>query len=390
MAAKYPSITDFREDVQKCMRCGFCVALCPVEEYMGFESNSPRGRMQTIKALIDGEVKVNDYMMNRIYNCTLCGYCLWRCPPGVKTVDVIKAARAYFVKNKCYPEVVDTLDKFVRENYHIYDLPKEARTEWIDYMNVKDVVNIKDKADIVYFVGCVASLSGRAMGIAAATSQILNRLNLNWTILGMDEQCCGTPLLLSGKIEFAKDLAKHNVEAIRKRGAKTVVTSCAGCFRVFTQDYPKLIGDLGFEVYHTSQLLDRMLDQVKAAFKNEIKMTAVYHDPCEIGRLVGLYDPPRRVLKAIPGLNIVELAKTKELTRCCGGGGVLKAVFPDTALKLALKKIDEFQGVGANAAISGCPSCKLNISDAIAERGAPVQMLDITEIVAKAMGFEIA
>jgi len=385
---KYPSIVDFREDAQKCMRCGFCVALCPVEEYMGFESNSPRGRMQTIKALIDGEIKVNEYTMNRIYNCSLCGYCSWRCPPGVKTVDAIKAARAYFVDSRCYPEVVDTLDKFIKQNYHIYDLPKEARTEWIDYMDLKDVVKIKDKADIIYFVGCVSSLSGRAMGIAAATSQILEKLGLDWTILGEEERCCGTPLLLSGKIEFAKDLARHNVEAIRRRGAKTVITPCAGCFRVFTQDYPQLVGELGFEVYHTSQLLDKMLDQVKAAFKNEMKMTAVYHDPCEIGRLAGLYDPPRRVIKAIPGLNIVELAKSRELTVCCGGGGALKAVFPDIALKLALKKLDEAQSVGANMIVSGCPSCKVNISDATSEMENPVQALDISEIIAKAMGFE--
>lgn len=386
---KYPSITDFREDVQKCMRCGFCVALCPVEEYMGFESNSPRGRMQTIKAVIDGEIEVSDYIMNRIYNCSLCGYCLWRCPPGVKTVDAIKAARVYLVDNRCYPEVVDTLDRSIRKNYHIYDLPKEARTEWIEYMDAGDIVKARKKADIVYFVGCVASLSGRAMGIAAATSQILNKLGLNWTILGGDEKCCGTPLLLSGKIDFVKDLAGHNVEAIHKREAKTVITSCAGCFRIFTQDYPQLIGELGFEVYHTSQLLDKMLDRVKGAFKNNIEMTAIYHDPCEISRLAGLYDPPRRVLRVIPGLNTVELPKTRELTRCCGGGGVLKAVFPDTALKLALKKLDEVQSVGANTVISGCPSCKLNISDAVVERGSPIQVLDISEIVARALGFEI-
>lgn len=390
MAIRAQSITDFREDVQKCMRCGFCVAQCPVEEYMGFESNTPRGRMQTIKALIDGELQANDYIMERIYNCSLCGYCLWRCPPGVRTVDAIRAARTHLVDRKCYPQAVDMLDKFLRDNYHIYDLPKEAKTDWIDYMDLADIVKIKDRADIVYFVGCVSSLSGRAMSIAAATSQILNKLGLNWTVLGYEEQCCGAPLLLSGKTDFAKELARHNVDVIRKRRAKIVLTPCAGCYRTFTQDYPQLIDELGFEIYHTSQLLDKMLDQVRDAFKSELRVTAVYHDPCEIGRLAGLYDPPRKVLKAIPGLNIVEFAKTKELTRCCGGGGVLKAIFPETALKLASKKLDEVRTVLASTVVSGCPSCKLNISEAVAEREADIEVLDISEIVARAMGFKVA
>jgi len=385
MPVEHPSIADFREDVQRCMRCGFCVALCPVEEYMGFESNTPRGRMQTIKALIEGEVKVNEYLMNRIFNCSLCGYCLWRCPPGVRTVDAIKAARAYFIQHRCYPKAIDALDMFVRENRHIYDLPKEARTEWIGYMDVKEIVKVKERADIVYFVGCVSSLSGRAMGIAAATSEILNRLDFDWTILGEDEWCCGAPLLLSGKGEAARELAEHNVDAIRRRGAATVLTPCAGCYRVFTQDYPQLVGELGFKVYHTSQLLDSVLDQVRTAFKKQVKGKAIYHDPCEIGRLGGLYDQPRRVLKTIPGLTLLELPKTRELTRCCGGGGVLKAVFPDIALKLALKKLGEVQAVGADTIISGCPSCKLNISDAVAEGEASIQVLDISEIIAEAM-----
>ncbi|WP_455368145.1 (Fe-S)-binding protein [[Eubacterium] cellulosolvens] len=386
MVEKMNSINDFKEDVQKCMRCGFCVALCPVEEFMGFESNTPRGRMQTIKALINGEMKANEYLMKRIYNCSLCGYCLWRCPPGVKTTDAIKAARKYLVENKCYPEVLDTLEQHIQKNYHLYDLPKEARVDWINYMNVSDSVKIKEKADVIYFVGCVSALSGRAMEIPAAISQIFNKLGLDWTILGEDEVCCGTPLLLSGKTDSAGELARKNIEAIQGRGAKTVVTPCAGCYRVFIQDYPKLVGELGFEVLHTSQIIDNMLNKIRSLFKNEIKATAIYHDPCEIGRLAGLYDPPRRVLKTIPGLNLVDLPKTRELTRCCGGGGALKAVFPSTALRLAQIKLDEFVNANAHIVVSGCPSCKLNIQDAIAERESDLQMMDIAEIIAQALG----
>lgn len=384
------SASEYREDIQRCMRCGFCRPLCPSWELIGWETGSPRGRMQVIKAILDGEVGVDDYVVDRIYQCALCGYCMWRCPAGVKTTDAIKAARAYLVDKGRYPDVVERISRNVERNHSIYELPAEARADWAHYLGVEDIVKMRRAADVVYFVGCVPALSSRSMGLAAATSMILDALGRNWTVMGEDEWCCGNPLLLSGKTDSAKALAVHNVQAVRKLGAKAVVTSCAGCYRTFAQEYPRLVGRLGFEVCHISQLLEGVLGSLRPKLKSRLDMTVAYHDPCEMGRLLGVYEPPRAVLSSIPGVKLVELPKNRQLTRCCGGGGILKATNPEMSLKLAVRKVEEAQGVGAEALVSTCPACRMNIMDGIAESGSEVQMLDLTEVVVRAMGLTIA
>lgn len=384
------SVSECREDIQRCMRCGFCRLLCPSWEFTGWETGSPRGRMQVIKALLDGEVGVSDYVVDRIYQCALCGYCMWRCPAGVKTTEAIKTARAYLVDRGRCPDVVERISRNIEGNRSIYALPAEARADWRHYMGVEDIVKTRGVADVVYFVGCVPSLSSRSMDLAAATSLILDALELNWTIMGEEEWCCGNPLLLSGKTGPARELAAHNVQAIRGSGARAVVTSCAGCYRTLTQEYPRLVGNLGFDVYHISQILERALGSLKPKLENPLDMRVAYHDPCEMGRLLGVYEPPRAVLRSVPGLRLVELPKSRQLTRCCGGGGVLKATNPDMSLRLAVRKVEEARSLGAEALVSTCPACRMNIMDGIAESGGEFQMLDLTEVVARAMGLTVA
>jgi len=389
MAAINSSLADFREEVQRCMRCGYCRALCPTWDFVGWESGSPRGRIQMIKALLDGEAQASEHVADRMYKCALCGYCLWRCPSGVKTTDAIRAARDHLVRRGCYPRIIDEIAGHIGENHNLYGLSEEDRTQWIALTGLEDLVKTGKRAEFLFFPGCVASFSSRAMGVAAATSQILDALGANWTILGDEEWCCGNPLLLSGKSGSVKRVAEHNVNAIRRLGAKVVVTSCAGCYRTFTQDYPRFIGNLGFQVYHVSQVLETMLNQDKLKFSRALDVTVAYHDPCELGRHAGVYEPPRRILREIPGVKLVELPNNRFLTRCCGGGGILKATNPEIAIKLANKKLEEAHRVKAKIIASSCPSCKLNLSDAIAASEGLTEILDITEIVAWAMNLKV-
>jgi Fe-S oxidoreductase len=371
------------------MRCGLCRALCPTWEYVGWETGSPRGRMQIVKALLDEKIKANDYIMDRLYKCTGCGYCLWKCPPGVNTVDTIMAAREYLVSEGYYPKIIDSLENSIQEKGSIYDLSKETRNDWIEYTGVEDAVKIKNEADLVYFVGCVTSQSGRVMNVAAATSLIFNELNLDWTIL-KDEQCCGYPLLLSGKREYLSNLAKKNVEAIKNIGAKKVVTTCPGCYRTLNFEYPRILGEMPFKTYHVSQLLNDMHSEVKKKYKEDLNMVVTYHDPCDLGRLSQIYEAPRTILNNIPGIKLIELPKNRSLAQCCGGGGMLKATNPDIASKLAEKKVEDAKLIGAEAIVSACASCKQNIQDTIFDLNEEdIQTLDLTEIVAKAMGLEI-
>ena len=377
-------LESFYEDTLRCMRCGLCRGLCPLWGFVGWESGSPRGRMQIVKALIEGNLEPNEYVMDRLYKCALCGYCLWRCPPGVRTTDVIKAARAHLVHLGIYPKEIDTIEENLKEQHNIYGLPAESRTEWVELMDISDIP-IGEKADIVYFPGCLSSYSGRAMNIAYSTALILNSLGLNWTLMGEEEWCCGNPLQLSGKIDLMEEIVNHNVEVIHSLEAKVLVTSCAGCYRTFIQDYPHYAKKLGFEVRHISQVISENLDKIKLNYSDKPQIVT-YHDPCELGRHVGLYDAPRNILKAIPTLQFVELPAKRELTKCCGGGGVLKMTNPELAIKLASEKVEEAYSVNAEILSTCCPACVLNITEGASTSRKDIKILDVVEIVAQAMG----
>jgi len=389
VAGDHFDLERYREEVQRCMRCGYCRAQCPTWGVVGWESGSPRGRMQLIKMLLDRRGEANEYVMSRLYECALCGYCLWRCPPGVETNDAILAARAYLAERGLIPEGAEAAVRNVNESHGIYELPAEARTDWIGYMGLDGLVPNAERADVIYFPGCVSSMSGRAMGIASASSQILSALGLDWSILGEDEWCCGNPLLLSGQVSMAREVATRNLRALRGKGAKTLVTSCPGCARTFAEQYPRLVGEKGLNVMHITELLEKERASGRLRFTRSLGVKAIYHDPCDLGRHLGLYEPPRTVLRMVPGLSLAEFERNKATAACCGGGGMLKATYPDLALTLASKKLEGARSANAEVIVSSCPACKLNISDAIAASGSSVRMLDITEVVAEAMGLRV-
>ncbi|HID17783.1 TPA: (Fe-S)-binding protein [Candidatus Bathyarchaeota archaeon] len=379
-------LKNYEVDALKCMRCGFCVVLCPIHAHSKWESESPRGRMLLIRAMLEGDLSPNSVIRDRIFECTLCGYCKYKCPAGVKTIDAFRATRYNLDALGLSLEPTDIIEKYVAESGNIFNHPKEARLEWIEYTDLSDFVNVKKRADVVYFIGCTSSLSGRAMGIAAATSTILNELGLNWTVLGEDELCCGNPLLAAGKFKHLEALAKRNVEAIKKVGANTVVTSCPGCYRVLKSEYPDIIGETGLEILHITQLLEKAVDEGKLKFKKEVSAKIVYHDPCELGRLMGIFEPPRKVIENVPGVKLVEFVHNRNLTQCCGAGGLLKATFPDLALNQGVVKLNEAHEVGAETIVSACQTCKLNMMDAIATTNDSIKALDVTELVAKSIG----
>ncbi len=375
MSIKYPSMEDYREDVQKCMRCGFCVALCPVQEYMGFESNSPRGRMQTIRALIDKEIQVNDYIMSRIYDCSLCGYCLWRCPPGVKTVDAITAARAHFVEKKCHPRIHAEFAERIKNHKNPYNEHSEKRCAWIP-----PSLKLPRKADVLYFVGCTSS--HRSPEIAASSIGLLSAAKVDFTIMS-DETCCGSVLFRTGMREMGKQQIEENLRIIETTGASTIVFSCPGCYKTFTEDYPNLMKTTpGYELKHISEYLLE-LDGLK--FTKQVDARVVYHDPCHLGRHLGIFEPPRELINRIPGLEIVEMQRNRNTASCCGAGAGVRGAFPDISAKIAKKRVQEALVTGATILSSACPFCKTNLSEAMSEIGGPLEIHDIVELAAKSV-----
>jgi len=273
------------------------------------------------------------------------------------------------------PEPYKRLSSRIKKDRNPYGEPKENRNKWAEGLD------ISEKADTVLFVGC--TLCYRRMEIPIATAKILKKLGVPFSILS-DEWCCGSPLFRTGETTLAEEMARHNVEALKE--AKTVLTSCAGCARVLKDDYPKILGNLPFEVLHFTEFLYSLAKEGKLKPEKKIFKKVTYHDPCHIGRHLGIYDEPRKVLKSIPGIQLREMYPTRENAWCCGAGGGLKISHSELAIEIATDRLGHAKEVDAEAIVSSCPFCKTNILDAIKKTDSKLQMYDITELVALSMG----
>ena len=182
--------------------------------------------------------------------------------------------------------------------------------------------------------------------------------------------------------------AQKVMERLRATGAKELVTPCAGCYKTFKKIYSE-IGDLGMEVYHSVQYLEKLIKEGRIKLNGDLGKKVTYHDPCDLGRAFGIFEEPRNILKATPGLEFVEMARNRLQARCCGGGGGVQANNPEMAVDMGAERVRDALAVGAEIIVSGCAACKDNLKKGAKaipkqERG-KIKIMDITELIANQM-----
>jgi len=202
---------------------------------------------------------------------------------------------------------------------------------------------------------------------------------VDYGCLGKDEKCCGSVMLRMGDPEFER-LARENINMFNDLGIETLISSCAGCFKTIKGDYPK-VGKLNFEVLHTVEFLRRLYEDKKLVFKNPVEKRVTYHDPCHLGRASGVYDDPRFIMEMIPGLELIEMPRNREYSRCCGAGGGLKSGYPDIQNKMAQRRVKEAEETGAEELVSACPFCFQGLQVGISALESPLVMRDISFLV---------
>jgi Fe-S oxidoreductase len=337
--------------------------------------------------MFSGKGKINKTFAENVFKCTICGKCSEVCQVSIDLVTFWQAARAEVFRNNLWPLPLHDLKASIQEERNVYNIPNEERTIWS--FDVEDIIEerIRKRSEVGYFIGCVSSFTGRLTGIPESVVKILDYLSIDFTILGKEEYCCGSPYFLSGAFPLVNELVEHNVRRIEQLGIKTLLTTCAGCYRAWKQEYPHQLGrELPFEVKHAVEYLAELVDMGKLEFEGNKDFSATYHDPCELGRLCGVYEAPRKILESIPHLDFIELPKVKQDCECCGSGGVLRMTNPELALKVGLKKIKEIESLEVDAVISACPACWLNMDEAKRASYSQIDILDITQIVAQALG----
>jgi heterodisulfide reductase subunit D len=369
------------EEVAKCNRCGFCLPNCPIYLAEHKESAAPRGRNAITRAVIEGRLDWSPETEKSIFSCLGCGACTAACFPKVETKELVFRDRECLVGEGLYPKIADRVARFIDRSHNILDDDNEERGEWQEMIKgLPEHAFEKKHAEVIFFVGCVGSFFPLAQKIPANMARILERAEVDFTILGGEEWCCGFPLIGAGMPEKVKALMEHNRDKVRQVGAKEAVFTCPSCYHTWKHLY-----DSELKLYHSSQMLDQMIKDGRIALK-EINATVTYHDPCDLGRNSGIYEEPRRVLKAIPGLKLLELPHNRELTMCCGGGGNLEMVDPDLSGRVAQMKIDEIKQTGADMVISSCQQCLRTIFSRARKEKIDLVVKDLTELVAEAMG----
>jgi len=240
------------------------------------------------------------------------------------------------------------------------------------------------KNDYIYWAGCAYRL--KYPEVAKATEHTLKRAGLKFQTLGEKEGCCGALLFLTGFEDEGRKNALKVIRKISKKGCKSIVTDCAGCYRAFSRLFPSSLNrKVPFNVLHSSQLMDRLIQRKKLKLK-ELKLRVAYHDPCELGRHCGVYEEPRKVLKAIPGLELVEAELNRAEATCCGGGGGVWALYTDVAQEVTAEKLkNEILPLKVDALVSTCPACYTNFCSNVNRNELPVKVYNLSQMVELAL-----
>ncbi|MFO7600534.1 MAG: (Fe-S)-binding protein [Candidatus Desulfacyla sp.] len=373
-------LNDIAKEFDQCIKCGLCLATCPVGKTLFLEKYTPRGKVQLAKRYAAGDLEISRQYRDIFARCLLCGACTVTCPSGVDQKKVFLAMREEIVKKQgLHPNVKAAVESLLA-NHNISDEDNSERGEWRDDIrDLPDHLYEKEQADMVYFVGCVASFFPMVQSIPRNMVRILESAGVDFAVLAGEEWCCGFPLIGAGAPGEMKALMDHNLAKVKALGAKEVVFSCPSCYRTWKEHYPT---DL--RLSHSTQFIERLIKDGSIS-PGELKETVTYHDPCDLGRNAGVFDPPREILRSIPGLAFVELASNRNQSICCGGGGNLEMADAALSGRVARNKIEEVRQTGAGTVVTACQQCVRTIKGKVRREKLDLHVVDITDIVVRSM-----
>jgi Fe-S oxidoreductase len=309
----------------------------------------------------------------------MCGSCAISCPSGVEIEEAKLEARRELVEKGFLPQTLAELGETITATGGLTGESGKARLSWSQNLGFEPPTG--GPHETVYFVGCVSSLYPRAYRAPQALVGLLEKSNADYSVLGAGEICCGFPLFISGMVDEAREVAEANVASVAEAGAKQLVTTCPSCYRMWREFYPRLLGEAPqVEVLHSTQWLaqaDLDLRPLGAA------RTATYHDPCDLGRGSGVYDPPRDFLSHLEGIELVEMARTRAESLCCGGGGNMESLAPDTSAAVAQRRVQQAIDAGADLLVTACPQCERTLASG-RPKGARITVVDIVELAYRA------
>jgi len=407
-------------DSDACTRCGRCQDGCPA--YLTGKPLSPKKLVQDIKThwlekapldplmakvaaklaaakgetpapVVEGEetgkALVGEVIdLHELWSCTNCMYCMEHCSASIEHVPKIIDMRRYKVLTEAdfAPELQLTC-RNMENNSNPWGIGAHLRGDWAKEMGVKTLAE-DPSVEYLFYVGCSGSFDDRGKKISIAFAKILQEAGVSFGILGNEEGCCGDSAMRAGNEYLFQTLAQTNIDLMNGYGVKKIIAICPHGYNCLKKDYPNFGGN--FEVYHHTEIIAKLIYEGKIKLTQSLPGTFVYHDSCFLGRYNNIYDQPRKILKAIPGLQLVEMERNLDKSFCCGAGGARMWMEEDIGERINNARTKQAMAVKADTIAVGCPFCLTMMSDGIKDNQMTETMAawDIAELVVKAMGKE--
>lgn len=412
-----------KRELLRCMKCGNCMAVCPVYSSETKESAVARGKIALGEAYLSGSIS-GEELKNLLYNCLVCKSCMMACPSGVKFDRIILALRHRLALEKGLPPVkkaafwslshpailakgakvsaklqnlflrqkdrglrsprsfLKSISRRFDEDFVVPELPLKSFRE-----TVPEVINSPDyQATALFFTGCSINYIYPEIGNDIILVLKKNRVKI---LIPEDQSCCGMPVMVHGDIECARELARNNIDLFERLNPQFVVTGCASCASALKSEYPVIFeGDAEYEG-KAAKWADRTYDITSFLLKavkfrkpeGRLDLSVTYHDPCHLKKSVKVWAEPREIIRSIPGIKFVEM---RAPDACCGSGGSYHLSHPENSLKILKSKIEDVKNTKADVVVTECPACLMQLTDGVLRYNAGTGVRHVISLLADA------
>lgn len=361
-------------DAALCYQCGECTAACP----WGLVR---QGALPVRRLLRQAQLGI-EHVDADLWLCTTCGQCQATCPRGVDIPAVFRSLRQIAWEQRAVEKGLPSTLWSLYWNNNPWSQPPSQRAAWAGSLDMQPFDPARH--EVLLYVGCTSSYNRRAQKITRLLVHLLRAAGVQFGYLGNDEPCCGESALSMGHLPYFEEIAASTIQVFRDRGVRRLVTISPHCYDVFKHHYAGLNAD--FQPLHYTQYLAELLDQDRLEFDRSLDLRLTFQDPCYLGRLNDEYDAPRRVLSAIPGVELVEMADSRQQGLCCGGGGGRMWLETPPGERFSDLRIQQAVDSGAKCLATACPFCLACLEDSAKTMSANgIEVLDVAELASMAV-----